>query len=116
MKNISLLTCAIGLSFVLMGCNSEEPELGEKENVGYFVTVFNQSVDYTCEQKRYTLNDTGKFECDSFPIAFYIKNTKLGEISRIHQDGYVYAQDIVVLEELTPTYTSKGNMGFLSVK
>ena len=114
MKNIRLISFGVGLSFLLIGCNSTEVSKNG-QNSGYFVSVFDESVDYTCENKREKLEDSGKFECASFPIAFYMDDTKLGEISSIHNDGYVYPQDIIVLEARVPVYTSENSMGYLSI-
>jgi hypothetical protein len=110
-----LIICSTGLYFFLTGCNSVEVTSKNHKNVGYFVSVFNKSVDYGCEDKREKLKESGKFECNSFPIAFYRDNVKIGEISTIHSDGYVYPQDIVVLEDTSPIYTSQNNMQYLTI-
>ncbi len=116
MKNIRLMGCCVGVSFLLFACNSTTSRSDHKTHIGYFVTVFDKKIDYSCENKRSRMNDSGKFECASFPIAFYSDNIKLGEINSIHEDGYVYPQDIIVLEEQTPIYTSDNQMGFLSIE
>jgi len=113
---MALLKCTLGFSVLLTACNSSEKSSVGEKNVGYFVSVFNKSVDYHCEDKREKLEEDGKFQCNSFPITFYMDSTKLGEISSIHSDGYVYPQDIILLEKRTPTYTSQGNIDYLSVE
>jgi len=106
----------LGVCLLLTGCDSSETSSKSESNVGYFVSVFDKSVDYHCEDKQKQLQEGGKFECASFPITFYMDGTKLGEISSIHTDGYVYPQDIILLEERAPTYTSEDAMGYLSVE
>jgi len=41
---------------------------------------------------------------------------KIGKISSIHSDGYVYPQDIIVLERKAPVYTSESSMNFLIIE
>lgn len=116
MRTSRLSTYSLGLCLLLTGCDSSEASPKNEKNVGYFVSVFDKSVDYHCEDKRKQLQEGGKFECASFPVTFYMDGTKLGEISSIHTDGYVYPQDIILLEERTPTYASQDNMDYLSVE
>jgi hypothetical protein len=116
MRSSALGTYGLGLCLLLTGCDSSEAVPKSAKNVGYFVSVFDKSVDYHCEDKREQLQEGGKFECASFPITFYMDGTKLGEISSIHTDGYVYPQDIILLEERAPTYASEGDMGYLRVE
>ena len=122
MKNIRVISFGVGLSILLIGCNSTEVSSTSrilsknKQKSGYFVSVFDETVDYICEDKRKKLKDSGKFECASFPIAFYMNDTRIGEISNIHEDGYVYPQDIIVLEGRAPVYTSDNSMGYLSIE
>jgi len=115
-RNIQCQYGGFLLLFMILGCGSTEVSSKDKTNVGYFVTVFNKSVDYICEDKRQTLEESGKFECASFPISFYMDNVKLGEISRIHRDGYVYPQDIILLEGQEERYTSDVSKDFLLVE
>jgi hypothetical protein len=116
MKKMGVVGLIMMTSFTFVGCDGVGVSSVNEKNVGYFVTVFNKSVDYDCENRRQALEESGKFECASFPISFYMDNTKLGEISSIHKDGYVYPQDIIVLEESVPVYTSENSMGFISVE
>jgi len=116
MKRIRLIILSMGIFFTFLGCDATEVSLEKEKNVGYFVTIFNKSIDYDCDSERQELDQSGKFECTSFPISFYMDNVKLGEISNIHRDGYVYPQDIIVLEEKKPTYTSNISKVFLSVE
>lgn len=41
---------------------------------------------------------------------------KIGKISSIHSDGYVYPQDIIVLETRAPIYTSESSIHFLTIE
>lgn len=116
MRTSALSTYGLGVCLLLTGCDSSEVMSESKKNVGYFVSVFDKNVDYHCEDKREELQEDGKFECASFPIKFYMDGTKLGEISSIHKDGYVYPQDIILLEEKSVSYTSQGNMDYLKVE
>ena len=116
MKRIKVLAYLFGFSYMLIACNSVEKSVDIKGNIGYFVSDFNENVDYDCENKRQRMTDGGKFECASFPISFYMDNMKIGEISSIHEDGYVYPQDIILLEDTVPVYTSEGNMKFLFIE
>ncbi|HHD82142.1 MAG TPA: hypothetical protein ENK94_03020 [Campylobacterales bacterium] len=116
MKKVLLVGYSIGLLLFLTACDTRSISTGDEKKVGYFVSVFNKTVDYRCEDKREALQDSGKFECTSFPITFYMEETKIGEINTIHKDGYVYPQDIIVLEEKTPVYSSQGNLKFLAVE
>jgi len=116
MKKVILIGYSIGLLLFLVGCDTLNVSSSDDKKIGYFVSVFNKTVDYHCEDKREALQESGKFECASFPITFYMEETKIGEINTIHKDGYVYPQDIIVLEDKTQTYTSQGNIQFLSVE
>ena len=114
MKNITLLIYSLGISFMLSACSSQDTVSDNiKMNTGYFVSTLNDNVDYGCANKRKSIKEDGKFECSSFPISFYMDELKIGQISTIHNDGYVYPQDIIVLEDNVPIYTSEGNMKFL---
>ncbi len=116
MKHMKLLGCSIGLSFLLSACGSSDTSVKVEKHIGYFVSNFNDSVDYNCDNKRKRMSNSGKFECNSFPIAFYMDNTKIGEISSIHEDGYVYPQDIILLEARAPVYSSESSMSFLLIE
>ena len=116
MKNIKLVGSALELSFILSACGSLETSLKVEKNIGYFVSNFNESLDYSCENKRQSMNDSGQFECASFPIAFYMDEMKIGEISSIHKDGYVYPQDIIMLEAKAAVYTSESSIRYLTIE
>ncbi|CAA6817345.1 MAG: Unknown protein [uncultured Sulfurovum sp.] len=116
MGNIKLLSYVFGVAYLLSACESGERPISVEKNIGYFVSNFNTSVEYACQNKREILNNSGKFECASFPISFYMDETKIGEISSIHSDGYVYPQDIIRLETRAPVYTSENSIRFLVVE
>ncbi|CAA6801380.1 MAG: Unknown protein [uncultured Sulfurovum sp.] len=116
MKNMMFVSYAFGISFILSACGSVETPVHVEKNIGYFVSDFNTNIDYACGSERKHMNESGKFECDSFPISFYMDQMKIGQISSIHNDGYVYPQDIIVIEDKAPIYTSEGNMSFLVIE
>ena len=116
-KHIKVFGYGLVLVFSLSACDSlERTSVNSEKNVGYFVGNFNDRVDYTCENRRKSMDTNGKFECVSFPITFYIDETKIGEISKIHEDGYVYPQDIIMLEARVPVYTSDNGIKFLNIE
>ena len=121
-NHIKLFGYGVVLVFGLPACDSVETTsvettlVNSEKNVGYFVSSFNDSVDYICENRRKSMDSNGKFECASFPIAFYMEETKIGEISKIHEDGYVYPQDIIVLEAKAPVYTSDNGIRYLNIE
>ena len=121
-SHIKLFGYGVVLAFGLSACDSVETTLAEttlvnsEKNVGYFVSNFNDSVDYICENRRKSMDNDGKFECASFPIAFYMDEAKIGEISKIHKDGYVYPQDIIMLEVKAPVYTSDNGIKYLNIE
>ena len=116
MKSIKFLSYTFGLSLILSACTNIDTSVSIEKNVGYFVGNSHKSIDYSCENKRLTMTAGGKFECASFPISFYMNNTKIGEISSIHSDGYVYPQDIIVLEARVPVYTSENSISYLTIE
>jgi len=109
----TLICCTL----IFNGCTENVvEETVTQKNVGHFVTVFDHTIQYQCEDEVIALSDDGEFSCQSFPIAFYMDDLKLGEISSIHSDGYVFPQDMIVLEELTqPIYTSDESMKFAAL-
>jgi len=120
MKHIGLkdkiIIIFIGFLFIFEGCSDNT--LNHKDaiqmNTGHFISIFDNSVKYKCENKIIDLSNNGEFKCQSFPIAFYIDNEKLGEINSIHEDGYVFPQDIIVLEESQPVYSSYDSMSLVT--
>ena len=106
-----LLYSFIGTMVIFGGCsNSESRSTKTVLNVGHFVSVFEKQVQYKCDNKMVPLSNNNEFECQSFPIAFYSDNVKLGEINSIHEDGYVFPQDIIVVENSRVMYTSNEQM------
>jgi len=119
MKKIKLIDkiviSFVGCAFIFGGCNNNISKNKADMNVGHFVNVFNHNIEYHCADKVTTLSADGEFTCQSFPITFYMDNVKLGEISSIHNDGYVFPQDIIVLEESQPIYSSDDSMKLATV-
>jgi len=115
-----IIISLIGCAFIFGGCSDETPVINSKNdtqmNIGHFVSVFDNSIRYKCANKIIDLSDNGEFQCQSFPISFYMDNVKLGEISSIHKDGYVFPQDIIVLEESRAVYSSDESMMFASLE
>ena len=118
MREVKILKSGVvlftGILLIFSGCSDSKKVLSSEKSVkqGYFVSVFKHSIEYQCENKRKKLPKDGEFECDSFPIAFYMDSVKLGEINAIHKDGYVFPQDMIVLENgfSSPVYTSDDSM------
>ena len=109
--NYSLCSSFIGFAMIFGGCSNTESKSHKIAlHVGYFVSVFEKKVKYKCDNKIVPLSSNNEFECNSFPITFYSDNIKLGEINSIHEDGYVFPQDIIVAEEPTAIYTSNEQM------
>ena len=107
-RNISLL---LGGLFLLVGCGDAAMVDDETQmNVGQFITVFDKKVNYRCGNQEKSLSESGEFRCPSFPISFYIDNVKLGEISSIHADGYVFPQDIMLFDETNGNFSSDGRI------
>jgi len=106
-----------GSAFIFGGCsdNVTTTKNDVHMNTGYFVSVFDKSINYKCADKVVALSKSGEFQCQSFPVSFYMDNVKLGEISSIHKDGYVFPQDIIVLEEPSPVYSSDDSMKYASL-
>ncbi len=111
--NYSLCSSFIGFAMIFGGCSNSNSESKSHKialHVGHFVSVFEKKVKYKCDNKMTPLSNNNEFECNSFPISFYSDNIKLGEISSIHEDGYVFPQDIIVAEEPTAMYSSNEQM------
>ena len=114
--NYLLCSSFIGFAMIFVGCsNSESKSHKTALHVGHFVSIFEKKVKYKCDNKMTPLSNNNEFECNSFPISFYSDNIKLGEINTIHEDGYVFPQDIIVAKESSIVYSSDDSM-ILSVK
>ncbi len=111
--NYLVFSSFIGFTMILGGCsnsNSESKSDKTALHVGHFVSVFEKKVKYKCDNKITPLSSNNEFKCNSFPIIFYSDNIKLGEINSIHEDGYVFPQDIIVAEDNSALYSSKDSM------
>ena len=108
----NILISLVGCTLLFGACtdNIDVSSSTATSNTGQFVNVFDSDVKYHCDKKMVKLSDNGDFQCQSFPIAFYMDEVKLGEISSIHNDGYVFPQDIVTLEESDAVYSSYSSM------
>jgi len=108
MKNsyIKLFITATALVSMVTGCNSTKQNL-KSDKIGYFVSPINSHISYQCGDIEKELENNGKFICSSFPISFYSDTEKLGSISSLHNDKYVFLQDITLekTEPAEPTYT-----------
>jgi len=102
MKKESLIKQAIALIALvgLIGCSSTDSQTTTPK-VGYLVAPFDTDIRYQCGDKQSRLDKDGRFECSSFPVNFYLESKKLGYIDSIHNDGYVFPQDIMQNRELT---------------
>ncbi len=105
--NYSFYSSFISFAMIFGGCSNSESKSHKKAlHVGHFVSVFEKKVKYKCDNKIAPLSNNNEFECNSFPISFYSDHIKLGEINSIHEDGYVFPQDIIEVEEPSAIYTS----------
>ena len=110
LKNRTFSVLIVG-AFIFGGCtDSHAVEDNSHMKVGHFVSVFDKKINYRCANEEKTLSESGEFRCQSFPISFYMDNVKLGEISSIHKDGYVFPQDIISLEESNVVYSSDDSL------
>ena len=83
---------------ITSGCSESVADKNAK--VGYLVNPTDSNIRYKCGNKEELLKDNGRFYCSSFPITFYSDNSKLGSITSIHGDGYVFPQDIQIQEKV----------------
>jgi len=86
------------IPILFFGCH--EKKEGKKAHAnnlkkGYFVAPMEEKIAYQCGKKTSYLNHDGMFVCSSFPITFYVNNQPIGTITTLHQDGYVFPQDML---------------------
>ena len=91
-NNIKIYIMTIVGATIILGYNSRTQT--EVEKVGYLVTLSKNEIYYKCGNKEEILNKNGKFSCSSFPVGFYKDSTKIGSITSLHNDGFVFPQDI----------------------
>ncbi len=99
LKNVSI---AVLLFSLLSGCSENESVVHHKVSIaktGYLVAPLDEKIQYQCGEKSSYLNSDGMFQCQSFPVTFYVDAKPIGSISSIHSDGYVFPQDIVKEKE-----------------
>ena len=89
--NIKVYIMTIVSASIMLGCSSTQTET---EKVGYLVTLSKNEIYYKCGNKEEILNKNGKFSCSSFPVGFYRDSNKIGSISSLHNDGFVFPQDM----------------------
>jgi len=78
--------------YIILGCSKIGEENSKK--IGFVVTPSKNDIYYKCGNKKANLDKDGKFSCDSFPVAFYMDGNEMGAISTIHNDGFVFPQDM----------------------
>ena len=96
MKFSNIMISIIGIS-VMFGCSNDAKV--EREEVGYLVTLSKNDIYYKCGDKNELVNKNGKFSCSSFPIGFYRDSMKIGSVSSLHGDKYVFPQDMQLKED-----------------
>ncbi len=99
LKNVGI---ALLISLLFTGCNENENVVYHKVSIaktGYLVAPLDEKIQYKCGGKSSYLNSDGMFECQSFPVTFYVDAQPIGSISSLHNDGYVFPQDIVKEKE-----------------
>jgi hypothetical protein len=90
MKNYYI--AIIMIAYIMIGCSKTGENSSEK--VGFVVTPSKNDIYYKCGNKKANLDRDGKFSCDSFPVAFYMDGNEMGAITSIHNDGFVFPQDM----------------------
>ncbi|SFV57536.1 hypothetical protein MNB_SV-12-1991 [hydrothermal vent metagenome] len=96
--NMNLYIIGLIMASVMMGCSNNSQV--EAERVGYLVTLSKNDIYYKCGNKEDIVNKNGKFSCSSFPVGFYRDtNNKIGSISSLHNDGFVFPQDMQLEED-----------------
>jgi hypothetical protein len=100
MNFAKIKTYIVGLvsASILIGCSDSSTKT-EAERVGYLVTLSKNDIYYKCGNKEELVNKNGKFTCSSFPIGFYRDSIKIGSISSLHEDKYVFPQDMQLEED-----------------
>ena len=102
MRIRTILTYGVALliTTLLIGCNSNSSNNTQQGITGYLVYPFDSNINYKCGNKNAKLSSDGKFQCPSFPVNFYTNNEPIGHITSLHNDGYVFPQDIIQNREL----------------
>lgn len=80
------------VAYIMFGCS--KTEVNSSKKIGFVVTPSKNEIYYKCGDKKANLDNNGKFSCDSFPIAFYMNGNEMGTISNIHNDKFVFPQDM----------------------
>ena len=80
----------IMVAYIMLGCTSGS----SSQKVGYLITPSKNDIYYKCGDKEAVINENGKFSCSSFPVAFYLNGNEMGTISSLHNDGFVFPQDM----------------------
>ncbi len=86
------------LSLLFVGCNDTQEVTHHHVSVsqkGYFVVPMADKIQYQCGKKSSYLDSDGMFVCQSFPVTFYVDSQPIGSIDSLHDDGYVFPQDII---------------------
>ena len=94
-KKIAIVTL---LATILVGCNENSSTIHHTVTIaktGYLVAPFDREIDYKCGEKMTQIGSDGMFQCSSFPITFYMDSKPIGKIVSLHNDGYVFPQDII---------------------
>jgi len=78
------------VAYIMLGCTSGS----SSQKVGYLITPSKNDIYYKCGDKEAVINENGKFSCSSFPVAFYLNGNEMGTISSLHNDGFVFPQDM----------------------
>jgi len=100
MKFTKIKIYIVGLmsASIMIGCTNSNVKT-EAERVGYLVTLSKNDIYYKCGNKEELVNKNGKFSCASFPVGFYRDDMKIGSINSLHEDKYVFPQDMQLAED-----------------
>jgi hypothetical protein len=96
--NIKIYILGLIGASMIVGCSNNNTQT-EVERVGYLVTLSKKDIYYKCGNKEELVNKQGKFSCSSFPVGFYRDSIKIGSISSLHDDKYVFPQDMQLEED-----------------
>ena len=101
-SSIKNLSIALLLTTLFSGCGETNETVHHRVNIakkGYLVAPLEDKITYKCGGKSSYLNSDGMFQCQSFPVTFYVDSKPIGSINSLHSDGYVFPQDMIPEED-----------------
>lgn len=97
MKRTIFMTAAVAIFMIGCGGGSDDGSRSDviETQTGYLVDAPVSGVTYRCGDINGTTDQEGKFECAALPVTFSIGGIRLGAMSAIPTDGYLFPQDLV---------------------